>query len=105
MVKTPVSETTECGSDFSENRFLGRLRHAELNDLFRGDLDLLTSGRIATDASLPVDEDQLADARKSESVDCFAVRKASHLFQNAHSDLLFKVEFAGEMRSNLTLGH
>ncbi len=52
----------------AEDGVFGGLGDAELDDAFGGNLDLFTGGRVAANPSLPIHQDEFAQARECECV-------------------------------------
>jgi hypothetical protein len=88
----------------AEDRVLGGLSHAELHDLLSLDLDGFAGGRVATEASLAVHEDELAEAREREGVLRVLVGEASDDLEDRDGLLLADFSFFGDGAGDLGLG-
>src|SRR5690348_11750213 len=66
----------------AEDRVLGSFGDAEFHNAFCGNVDRLAGGRVAPDARLAVDENELAQAWKRESVLRIFVSELRDGFQN-----------------------
>ena len=88
----------------AEDRVLGGLSHAELHDLLSLDLDGFAGGRVATEASLAVDEDELAEAGEREGVLRVLVGEGGDDLEDRGGLLLADLSFFGDGTGDLGLG-
>src|SRR5688500_673920 len=79
-----------------QDRVLGGLGDAELDDLLRRNLDLLPGRGVAADARLAVHQHQLADARNREAVLGLLVSEAGQRFEEAVGLLLGNLRGLGQ---------
>ena len=73
---------------FTQDRVLRGLGNAELHHAFGRDLNLLTSGGVAADTGLAVDQDDLAQPRDGEGVLGVLVRQRHEGFDGLKGLLL-----------------